>query len=139
MTAKEYLRQLSRKDTRIKALIERQRRYRELAERRTAVYRDTLGGGQRRVSSVEEYAVKIVDLEREIVQRIDEYAGLTREIEMAIDRIDDDRYRDILKFRYINGWGWERIAREMHYDVKWLYKMHGRALQRIFPPDERSD
>ena len=51
MTAKEYLRQLSRKDARINALIERQRRYRELAERRTAVYRDTSGGGRRCSSS----------------------------------------------------------------------------------------
>ena len=139
MTAKEYLRQLSRKDARIKALLERQRRYRELAERRTAVYRDMPGGGKKRVSPVEEYAVKIVDLEREIGRRIDEYVDLTREIEAVIDKVGDDRYRDILRFRYVNGWSWERIAREMHYDVKWLYKMHGRALQKIFPPDKRSD
>ena len=58
MTAKEYLRQLSRKDARIDALIERQRRYRELAERRTAVYRDTPGGGRRCSSSVEEYVAR---------------------------------------------------------------------------------
>lgn len=138
MTAKEYLRQLSRKDARIKALIERQQRYRELAERRTAVYRDTPGGGQRHVSPVEEYAVKIVDLEREIDRRIDEYADLTREIEAAIDRIDDDRYRDILRFRYVNGWSWERIAREMHYELRWLHYLHGRALREIRVPDEKS-
>lgn len=138
MTAKEYLRQLSRKDARIKALLERQRRYRELAERRTAVYRDTPGGGQRHVSPVEEYATKIIDLEREIVRRIDEYADLTREVEAAIDRIGDDRYRDVLRFRYINGWGWEKIAREMHYELRWLHYLHGRALQEFRTPDERS-
>lgn len=139
MTAKEYLRQLSRKDARINALIERQQRYRELAARRTAVYRDTPDGGRRCSSSVEEYVARIVDLEREIDRRIDEYMDLTREIEAAIDKVGDDRYRDILRYRYINGWNWERIAQEMHYDVKWLYKMHGRALQKISPPVERSD
>lgn len=137
MTAKEYLRQLSRKDARINALVERQRRCRELAERRTAVYRDTPGGGRRCSSSVEEYVAKIIDLEREIDRRIDEYVGLTREIEAAIDRIDDDRYRDILRFRYVNGWGWERIAREMHYELRWIYRLHGRALREIRVPDER--
>ena len=131
MTAKEYLRQLSRKDARINALIDRQRRCRELAERRTAVYRDTPGGGRRCSSSVEEYVAKIIDLEREIDRRIDEYVDLTREIETAIDRIDDDRYRDILRFRYINGWSWERIAREMHYDRRQITRLHGLALLEI--------
>ena len=140
MTAKEYLRQLSRKDARIKALLERQRRYRELAERRTAVYRDMPGGGQRHVSSVEEYATKIIDLEREIVRRIDEYADLTREVEAAIDRIGDDRYRDILRFRYVNGWGWEKIAEAMGYsDMKWLWCLHGRALKALQIPPLKHD
>ena len=127
MTAKEYLRQLSRKDARINALIERQQRYRELAQRRTAVYRDIPGGG------------KNLDLEREIARRIDEYVDLTREIDAGIDSVGDDRYRDVLRYRYINEWSWERIAQEMHFDVKWLYKMHGRALQEISMPGKRGD
>ena len=137
MTAKEYLRQLQRRDARINALIERQQRYRELASRRTAVYRNAPGGGgggTRRVSSVEEYAVKIVDLEREIDRRIDEYADLTREIEAAIARIPDGRYRDVLRFRYVNGWSWEKIAEEMRYDRRWVYRIHGRALNMIEVP-----
>ena len=131
MTAKEYLRQLSRKDARINALIERQRRYRELAERRTAVYRDTPGGGRRCSSSVEEYVVKIIDLEREIDRRIGEYVDLTREIEAAIDRVSDDRYRDILRYRYLNDWSWEKIAQEMHYDRRQITRLHGLALLEI--------
>lgn len=131
MTAKEYLRQLARSNSRIDALIERQRRYRELAERRTAVYRDTPGGGRRCSSSVEECAVKIIDLEREIDRRIDEYVDLTREIETAIDKVGDDRYRDILRYRYINGWSWERIAQEMHYDRRQITRLHGLALLEI--------
>lgn len=75
--------------------------------------------------------MKIIDLEREIDRRIDEYVDLTREIETAIDRIDDDRYRDILRFRYINGWSWERIAREMHYDRRQITRLHGLALLEI--------
>lgn len=135
VTAKEYLRQLSRKDARINALIERQQRYRELAQRRTPIYRDTPGGGRRCASSVEEYVAKIVDLEREIDRRIDEYVDLTREIEAAIDKIGDDRCRDILRYRYINGWSWEKIARETHYDERWVRRLHGRALARIEIPE----
>ena len=131
MTAKEYMRQLSRKDARINALIERQQRYRELAERRTAIYRDIPGGGRRCSSSVEEYVVKIIDLEREIDRRIDEYVDLTREIEAVIDSVGDDRYRDILRYRYLNGWSWEKIAQEMHYDRRQITRLHGLALLEI--------
>ena len=135
ITAKEYLRQLSRKDARINAMIERQQRYRELAQRRTAVYRYIPGGGRRCSSSVDEYVAKIVDLEHEIDRRIDEYVDLTREIEAAIDRIGDDRYRDILRYRYVNGWSWEKIAQEMHYDERWVRRLHGWALLRLEIPD----
>ena len=136
MTAKEYLRQLSRKDARINALIERQRRCRELAERRTAVYRATPGGGRRCSSAVEEDVAEIIDHEREVDPRIDEYVDLTREIEAAIDRIPDGRYRDVLRFRYVNGWTWEKIADEMGYDERWVRRLHGWALLMIKVPDK---
>lgn len=128
MDAKTYLRQLARMDKRIDALVERQERYRELASRRTTVYRDMPGGGRRCASSCEEYVCKIVDLGREIDRQIDEYVDLTREIESAIDQLPDDRHRDILRWRYVNGWDWDRIAQSMSYDRVWVWRLHGRAL-----------
>jgi hypothetical protein len=128
MDAKTYLRQLTRMDKRIDALFERRNRYKDLATRRTTVYRDMPGGGRRCASSCEEYVCKIVDLERELDRRIDEYVDLTREIEGLIANVPDDRHRDILTWRYVNGWSWERIAEAMHYDRVWIWRLHGRAL-----------
>lgn len=45
MTAKDFLRQLARKDAHIDALIQRQQHYYELAARRTPVYRADGSGG----------------------------------------------------------------------------------------------
>ena len=135
MTPKEYLSQLRWKNAKINSLLARQQRYRELATRRTAVYRDMPGGGRRGSSSVEEYVCKIVDMEREIDRRIDEYVDLTREIEGRIRTLEDERYRAILCFRYINEWSWVKIAREMNYSLDWVWELHGRALRefgRIF-------
>lgn len=139
MQPKEYLRQLQRRDARINALIERQRHYYDLATRITPGYRADGGGGKTSGPSfrVADYASKIADLEREIDRRIDEYVDLTREIEAAIDRIPDGRYRDVLRFRYVNGWTWERIADEMGYDLRWVHRLHGRALAMIEVPEER--
>lgn len=131
MTAKEYLSQLRRKNAKINSLIARQRRYRDLANRRTAAYRDGPSGGQAASSMVEDNVCKIVDLEREINRRIDEYVDLTREIEGRIQSLEDERYRDVLQFRYINEWSWPRIAEEMHYCLDWVWRLHGRALQEI--------
>lgn len=131
MTAKEYLSQLRYKNAKINSLLARQQLYRELASRSTAVYRDIPGGGQSRASSTEEYVCKIVDLEREIDRRIDEYVDLTREIEGRIRTLEDERYRAILCFRYITAWSWSKIAREMHYSIDWVWELHGQALREF--------
>ena len=129
MTTREYLRQLSRRGVRIEAMRERQRRYRELAQGSAAHLCNVPGGGQRQVSSVEEYAVRMIDLEREMERRIDEYAALTLKIETAIDRIEDGRLRDLLRWRYMNEWGWEKIAQALGYERRQAFRLHGKALE----------
>lgn len=131
MAAKEYLSQLRYKNAKINSLLARQQRYRELASRSTAVYRDIPGGGQSHASSTEEYVCKIVDLGREIDRRIDEYVDLTRAIETLIRSVKDDRYREILTDRYITEWSWSKIAREMHYSIDWVWELHGQALREF--------
>ena len=120
--------------TRIAALQERGQRYEDLATRATAHYRAGPGGGTRRVSSVEEYAVKLADLSRDMAARADIYAEALRGIETTIDAIDDPVKRDVLKLRYLNGWGWGRIAKAMNYTESWLYTIHGRALRALRVP-----
>lgn len=136
MTAKEYLRQLLRRDARINALIERQQRYRELAGVHGMAYGDAPGGGSRHGSAVENCAVQIADLEREIDRRIDEYVDLVRQAEAAIDQIEDERCRDVLRYRYLSGWTWEKIAEQMHYDERWVRHLHGLALLQVEVPEQ---
>ena len=128
MTAKEVLEQLSRRDARIEGMRERLQRYRELAEGQRARLRSLPGGGQRRTSSVEEYVSKIVDLTREVDAQIDEYVDLTRAIEAAIGTIGDRRLQDLLRWRYMSGWRWERIGRAMGYEQRQVYRLHALAL-----------
>ena len=113
MTAREYVEQARRMRVRLEALEDRRRHYEDLATNATAHYRAGPGGGTRRVSSVEEYAVKLADLSRDMAVRADIYAEVLRGIEAAIDAIDDPVKRDVLKFRYLSGWGWSRIAKAM--------------------------
>lgn len=138
--AREYLSQITRKNARIQALMEQRQHYREIAERITRGFSKAPVVSHKGESVIEECVASIDEIEREIKQRIEEYTELTRQIETAINRISDDRYRDILRWRYINGWKWERIAKEMSYsDMKWLWKLHRRALEALEIPPLKHD
>ena len=119
MTAKEYLSQVKRQDQRIGALLDRQRRYHELGALRT--------GGSASMRA----------LEKELDARIDAYAALVREIEGAIDAVEDAQYRDLLRYRYLNGWGWQKIADRMRFSQDWVWRLHARALRQVRVPEDR--
>lgn len=134
MTAREYVEQARGMRARLEALEERRSHYEDLATNATAHYRAGPGGGTRRVSSVEEYAVKLADLSRDMAARAEIYAEALRQIEAAIDAVSVPIYRDVLKYRYLNGWKWERIAEALHYTRQGVGHIHGRALQCVRVP-----
>lgn len=136
MTAREYLQQARGMKLRLEALEERRAFYRDMASGRIARYKPGTGGGTRRVSSVEKYACKLADLEADMARRVGAYVELVAEIEVVIDAVPDQRYRDLLRFRYLNGWSWHKIARRMGYQVESMYKMHDNALRFVRVPDK---
>ena len=54
-----------------------------------------------------------------------------REILDAIDSLKDERQKEVLIRRYINGDGYPVISKAMHYSEPSIYVMHGRALMNI--------
>lgn len=110
--ARECLQKLRGMNADIDSLLERRVRYEALATRRTASYSDMPRGG-RTESSVEHYACKLVELDRETNERIDQYVDTRREVEARVDALTDERYRKILLRRYVHWWGWDKIAAEL--------------------------
>ena len=45
-----------------------------------------------------------------------------------IDNIRDSRYREVLTNYYVYGLSWPAVATEMNYDLRWVFRLHGRAL-----------
>lgn len=112
--AKNDLSRARQAQRRLGALAERRRRYGELAEVRTPGSAPALD-----------------DLQRELDARIQEYALLVGDIERRIDALDRQQYRDLLRYRYLNGWSWQRVAGEMELSRDWLMRLHARALEEI--------
>ena len=52
-------------------------------------------------------------------------------IEVAVNSVSDERFRTILSMRYLDGRTWEYIADKMNYELRWIYILHGRALNKI--------
>ena len=77
---------------------------------------------------------KIVDLQAEINRDIDTLVDLKREIVAVIKAVENMEYQTILEKRYLCYQSWEQIAVEMSYDLRWLYRMHNRALAEIKVP-----
>ena len=48
-----------------------------------------------------------------------------------LDGLSDQRYRDVLAYRYIRGMTWEQVARETGYEIAQIYRLHGRALIEV--------
>lgn len=49
----------------------------------------------------------------------------------AINMVDDHRLRDLLHRRYIECQKWETVAEGMNYEVRYLLKLHGKALKEV--------
>lgn len=56
---------------------------------------------------------------------------LKREIGDAIEGMENEQHKLLLEYRYFCGSTWEQIAEKMRIDLRWVYRMHGRALQEI--------
>ena len=69
----------------------------------------------------------VVELEKEIAGEIDEMRRVRGEIVRVIDAVDDADQRTMLEMRYLAGWRFDAIAREMHYDRTWIWEIHKRG------------
>jgi len=126
--AKAFFRLCRRLPRRMEAKAEEQERVRAMGERCTAAYSTEPRGGSGPTSKVENAAVRLADLSREIGAEADRLAEHYRIAVSIIARLADDRHRDILTWRYINGWGWERIMVAMEIESRWAHTLHSRAL-----------
>ena len=62
---------------------------------------------------------------------IDIYNQKAQDVEGAIAKLKDKRYKDILTRRYLSFQKWDQIALEMAYDYRYVFRLHGYALQKI--------
>jgi seryl-tRNA synthetase len=132
LSAKDYLSQAYRIDQRINSKIEQVQSLRELAEKATATLSDVPPSkGSRNIHRMEDVIAKMVDLESEINADLTRLINLKHEIVTVIKCVENPELQTLLELRYLCFKTWEQIAVELHFDLRWVYRLHGRALDGI--------
>lgn len=77
------------------------------------------------------YAAKVDELEDEIIaaryQRILAY----QQVRNCIEKLEDEREKMLLTYRYIRGLKWEEICVKMDYKWRQVHRIHAMALKNL--------
>ena len=81
------------------------------------------------ISDLSDYIVRVERLQTQLsharYKRIEQYSKIFRDIEL----LDDERERQVLTYRYLRGYAWEKICMKMGYSWKQVHRIHGQALR----------
>ena len=133
MTTKEYLSRYNKLNTEINSLCS------ELSTLRALLYQtgssriDGQPKTKHRHSAAQYEALvdKLVTAEADVNAKIDAAVDVRNEIAATIDAVENITYRTLLRYRYICCYKWDRKAVKMHRELRWIYRLHGQALQKI--------
>jgi DNA-directed RNA polymerase specialized sigma subunit len=131
LTIKELLQRIRNNNLRIKALQERRCECYTMALRGRDFDKVRISGTNNSHSQTEEAILRLQDLEQGICDLIIKYTNDIKLAEQLINDLTDIRQRDILTFRYMNGWSWQKIARLMNYERTQVWRIHGVALMLL--------
>lgn len=82
-------------------------------------------------ASFEKNIIKAIELEREILDSIDDLFRAKVTIENLIENLSNPLQRSVLRYRYINGFTFESIAEKLEISKKWAMELEGRGLHQI--------
>lgn len=129
---KEFLSQAFYIDKRIQSKMEQVSTLNNLATKASVAYSDMPGSATRNIHKMEDALLKIIDLETEINEDICKLVDTKKDIVHKIKDVENTEYQTLLELRYLNFKTWEQIAVEMNYELRWLYRIHNKALDAVF-------
>ena len=93
--------------------------------------REFIPGGPQVQCRFAEIIDKVIDLESEILDEINEMLDLQKEARKIINSVQDSTERVVLQYYYIDRLGMEDIADEIGYTLRQTYRIKKKALEKI--------
>lgn len=129
MTAKEYLMQYRIAFNKVKRKQEQIEKLRADLLPSGISYDVVPGSGGNRTAA--DIFVRIEELERELYSEIEVALDKAYMVKETIYAVEDERYQNVLYDRYIMNLKWKEIAKELKHEERYIYKLHGRALEEV--------
>jgi hypothetical protein len=129
MTAKQFLKQGYRLNEFIKSDKLQLQVLHELAVSLQSPCRSGTGSPNINKDKILNNIERITALETKIQNGINVYLQLQEDIKSKINSVQNYDYRLILQKRYINLLKWEQIAVDLNIDLRWVYRLHNKALK----------
>ena len=108
----------------------------ELEEKCTALSSPLSSEGGRGTADVhkDNLLIALADKTALLPKLYEKWTDAEWEVDTFLDGIEDDRYRYILKLRYVDMLRWPKIEQEMkkiglHYEIRQIHNLHGDALK----------
>lgn len=131
MTAREYLGSVRQLQHQIDANTEQIQRLRSLAERATAAYGLSSGGGSFVPDRRAELVARIIDMENNLSNQNEHLIETWKQVSAEIDQLPNEAHRTVLKMRYLGNASIIRIADKMDYSERQVRRIHARALREF--------
>ena len=142
MRVKDFFRQVQRAESELKILDAKLRHYEDLGLS-LGGSSGVIGNKNRGTSRVELAACGAVDALSALIDKKREYMAIISRAEAIIEKIPQERYRQILTYRYLCQWSFRSISDELQYnDPNSVYRAHGWALteaQKILNKQEEEN
>ncbi len=130
MRIKEQLQAIRNLDFEIDSLLRVMEVERARAERRTTVFSlEEKGSGD--AHSREHTYVKLIDLSRQIDEKIGELVDTRNALMAIVLELESSDERSVIISRYFNRHTWEEVAEKQGYSVRTIHRLHGDALQNL--------
>jgi len=127
MTTKEFLSQAYQIEARIKVKMEHAQYYYDISTKANTIFSDIPLGIHRTDGAI----VHLADLKNEINSDISRLVELKSEIKNTINQVENITYRTLLELRYLHYKRWYEIAAILHYESKYIFRLHNMALKKV--------
>lgn len=130
MTVKAFLRSVREQDSLLRAY---EQELEDLRRRAYNISSPKLGDKiqSNHLATLDEIVAKIEQQAAKVNAAWDELIDKRNQAKALINKVDDESIRCVLYRYYILIQTWEQIAVEMNYTIRWVYKLHGKALQDL--------
>lgn len=128
MTAKEELQLIRNLDHRVERKLQDIEQLETMINRATGCIRGVIVQGGQKADQIDSID-RLIELRQAANAEIDRFVDLKTAVTDKLDRIDDPLLSDILYSRYVKYLAWDEIERQYRYDLRYIHKLHGKALE----------